>query len=59
MARFPTEGFEDEHVPNLDIGSLVLLEDSFPAGGNPLLYVIDEPFEFVLTDVVKALSRYL
>lgn len=59
MARFPTEGFDEDHVPSLDIGLLVLLEDSFPAGGNSLLYVLDELFGFVLTDVVKPLRRFL
>lgn len=59
MARFPTEGFDEDHVPNLDIGLLLLLEDSFPAGGNPLLYVLDELFGFVLTDVVKPLRSFL
>jgi hypothetical protein len=59
MARFPTEGFDEEHIPSLDIGLLVLLEDSFPAGGNPLLYVLNELFGFVLTEVVRPLRRFL
>ena len=59
MARFPTAGFDAEHVPSLEIGLLVLLDEAFPAGGNPITFVVDELFEFVLTDVVKPLRRFL
>lgn len=59
MARFPTAGFDDQHVPNLEIGLMVLLDEVFPAGGNPITFVVDELFEFVLTNIVKPLRRFL
>ncbi len=59
MTRFPVRGVDAGFEPNLEIGLLVLLADDFPAGGNPILYVLRELFEFILTDVARPLRRYL